>query len=126
MTVKLYHAACKCGSVRYLARVDKSTAMRCICGVCRTRGVEGLQIAYIPRDAFSLMNGADRLTEHMKDARTPHHFFCRTCGEPSFGFTTSPNGAETVTVNIACLERGDINDVAAAYTSEIQPIESLR
>ena len=100
--------------------------MRCICGHCRSRGVEGLRIAYIPRDAFSLLSGADRLTENMADARTPHHFFCRTCGEPSFGITRSPEGIETVTVNIACLERGDPSAVATRYHFDIQPIETLR
>ncbi len=126
MTIKLYHASCKCGSVRYLARVDQDMAMRCICGHCRSRGVEGLRIAYIPRDAFSLLSGADKLTENMMDARTPHHFFCRTCGEPSFGLSRSPEGVETVTVNIACLERGDIAAVSPTYTSEFQPIETPR
>ena len=126
MTIKLYHASCKCGSVRYLARVNQDMAMRCICGHCRSRGVEGLRIAYIPRDAFSLLSGADRLTENMADARTPHHFFCRTCGEPSFGISRAAEGVETVTVNIACLERGDPSAVATRYHSEIQPIENLR
>lgn len=118
MTAKLYHASCKCGSIRYLARVDTSSTVACICARCRG---QGLRVAHLSSADFTLMNGGDNLTESLRDARTPHHFFCRTCGEASFGV----NG-DTVSVNIACLERGDIDAVSHSYKSDFYPIKTLR
>lgn len=116
MTGKSYHASCKCGSVRYAVKVDASKAVPCICARCRG---QGLRVAHLPRAEFTLLTGADNLTESLNEAQTPHHFFCRTCGEASFGYF-----GETVSVNIACLERGD--PAALATSNSNEPFRKLR
>lgn len=111
MNIASFHASCKCGAVQYAVRVDPERAVPCICARCRGLG---LQVAYVPRSDFRLFTGRDNLTESMDGARTPHHFFCRTCGEASFGRV-----GETVSVNLACLGRGNtaiLPDIAPKKT----------
>ena len=96
----VFHAACLCGSVRYKVRVDARATTPCICARCRG---QGLKVAYADEADFTLMTGADDLTENLKDARTPHHFFCARCGEAVFGRT-----ANGYSVNAACLPRGSL------------------
>lgn len=104
MATEFYHASCQCGAVRYSVRADIDMAVPCICPRCRGHG---LRVAYVQSSEFRLITGGDNLTENMDAARTPHHFFCRTCGEASFGRV-----GEVVSVNVACLGRGDVGAVA--------------
>ncbi len=88
--------------MHFVVEVDPSRATPCICGRCRG---QGLRIAHGPSESFRVITGADHLTENFAEARTPHHFFCRTCGEAVFGRNRLPDGGETVSVNVVCLER---------------------
>lgn len=101
----LFHAACACGAVRYKARVDTKTATPCICARCRG---QGLKVARVGEENFSMLTGEDNLTEQIADARTPHHFFCRTCGEAVFGRVDIPGNGTIISVNVACLPRGSL------------------
>lgn len=67
-------------------------------------------MALADRATFRLLAGEDGLTEQIEGASRPHHFFCRRCGEATFGF--GPEGF--VRVNAACLERGSVDDIAVA------------
>jgi|GEM_PF-5647203 len=104
-SLRRYHGACACGSVRFSVRADASTATRCICRKCRGMG---LYSVLVTRDVFRLLTGEDALTESLHDALTPHHFFCGRCGEAAFGYPQGVDGA-VVTVNLALLERGDLS-----------------
>ena len=101
----LFHAACACGAVRYKVRVDPKSATPCICARCRG---QGLKIARVEAENFAMLTGEDNLTEQLNDARTPHHFFCRTCGEAVFGRVELPDGGALYSVNVACLPRGSL------------------
>ncbi len=101
-----YHAACLCGTVRYAVDAIPRLATPCICARCRGQGV---RMVHVNRDDFTLLVGEDMLTEQMEGARQPHHFFCRRCGEVVFGFL---GGGAQVTVNVACLGRGDVETLA--------------
>lgn len=96
----VFHAACACGSVRFRVRADTHAASPCICARCRG---QGLRVAHVAEADFTLLTGAEDLTESLNDARTPHHFFCARCGEAVFGRLGSD-----YTVNIACLPRGSL------------------
>jgi hypothetical protein len=99
--------------VHFLIAVDATRAMPCICARCRG---QGLRIAYGNADTFRLITGQENLTENFAEARTPHHFFCRTCGEAVFGRNRAPDGSETISVNITCLERSHLDALADGLT----------
>ncbi len=95
-----WHGACACGSVRFLVTTVTTTTTPCICPRCR--GTD-LRFVTADRESFRLLTGGDCLTDTLNEARSPHHFFCRRCGEPAFGHPDPTR----VTVNAALLARGD-------------------
>ncbi len=107
MRARTWHAACTCGTVRYIVDAVPRDATPCICPRCRGQSV---RMVRAERETFRLLTGEDALTEQIEGARQPHHFFCRRCGEVVFGF--GPPGL--VTVNVACLGRGDVEGIAVA------------
>lgn len=111
---RCYHAACACGAVRFRVAVDAASGVRCICPRCRGLG---LTIAHAPSDAFTLLTGAEALTESLRDAARPGHFFCGTCGEACFGFPQVARGGPVVAVSVACLRRGDPDAVVPASST---------
>jgi hypothetical protein len=49
----------------------------------------------------------DALTDYQFGKRTIHHLFCRICGVGSFSRGRGPDGAETVAINVRCLDGVD-------------------
>lgn len=109
MRSRSYHAACMCGAVRYAVDAIPRRAMPCICPHCRGQGV---RILHADPGSFKILTGEDMLTETIEGARQPHHFFCRRCGEAVFGLSLNGGEIAQVTVNIACLERGNVDSLA--------------
>ncbi len=113
--VKQYHGACACGTVRFEVTLDATSATRCICARCR--GAD-LTIAYADGADFRLIAGGDALTEPVRDATAPHHFFCGRCGEAVFGMSEiidkSAEQAARVSINVECLKRGAPEDLVTA------------
>ena len=118
MRDRTYHAACICGTVRFAVDAIPKLAMPCICPRCRG---QGLRIVHVDQTCFRLLVGEDMLTEPMDAARDPHHFFCRRCGEAVFGFVDIPNNGRRVTVNVACLNRGSVDDISVSDYDVVRP-----
>lgn len=108
MRSRSYHAACVCGTVRFAVDAIPRRAMPCICPHCRGQGIRILQA---DPESFKILAGEDMLTETIEGARKPHHFFCRRCGEAVFGIVQNQGAVGQVTVNVACLERGDVEAI---------------
>jgi hypothetical protein len=119
MRDRTFHAACRCGTVRYAVDAVPRLATPCICPRCRGQGVRNVHVE--DPDSFVLLAGEDMLTEPMDGARQPHHFFCRRCGEAVFGLVALPEGGRRVTVNAACLTRGNVEALAVPGRSSTLP-----
>jgi hypothetical protein len=115
---RTYHAACVCGTVRYAVDTIPRLATPCICPRCRG---QGLRVIHVDPSTFRILAGEDMLTEPINDARQPHHFFCRRCGEAVFGIVRLPGQQDRVSVNAACLERGRVEDLAMPEENIIRP-----
>ncbi len=104
-----FHAACLCGTVRWAVDAIPRLATPCICPRCR-----GQRVRVVPAEpgSFVLLAGEDMLTERVEGARQPHHFFCRRCGEAVFGIAVPEDQNARVSVNVACLERGNVDALA--------------
>ncbi|OTA78791.1 hypothetical protein M434DRAFT_402187 [Hypoxylon sp. CO27-5] len=81
---------CYCGSIRYVINLeDPETQARtsiCHCGNCKkfTGGEHGITTK-IPKSAFEITKGRDRIKIHEADngsGVTLHREFCGTCGGP--------------------------------------------
>lgn len=99
-----YSGGCQCGKVRYEAEVDLSNTVACNCSRC---GKIGSILTFTGEDKFTLLQGADALTQYNFNKHKIDHLFCATCGIQSFSRGTAPNGAKMVAVNARCLDGVD-------------------
>ena len=109
MTAQDYTGGCQCGAVRYRAAgVDVDNTIACNCSRC---GRLGLNLAFVPAEAFELLSGEDSLTEYQFNMHVIHHVFCKVCGVQSFARGERPDGAEMIAINARCLDGIDANEL---------------
>ena len=66
-------------------------------------------MTFAPADGFTLLSGADNLTEYRFNREVVRHLFCKTCGIESFARGVPPNGkAEMAAINVRCLDGVDL------------------
>jgi hypothetical protein len=69
-----------------------------------------LLLSFVPASAFTLTSGDDSaLTEYRFNAKKIKHLFCPTCGVQSYSRGASPDGTETVAINVRCLDGVDVS-----------------
>lgn len=97
-----HQGGCHCGAVRFQVRAPASAPVtRCNCSICTMTGFLHLIVA---AEDFTLLAGAEMLTEYRFGTRRARHLFCRRCGVKSFYHPRShPEG---VSVNVHCLDPG--------------------
>ena len=103
--VKTYTGSCHCGAIKYnvaLASVD--SAMACNCSICSRMG---WRLAFVPATEFNLLQGEEALVDYQFGHKRAHHYFCGACGVRPFGRGTMGDGAETVMINLRCVEGVD-------------------
>ena len=103
-----YTGGCHCGAVRYEVNADISHPIACNCSMCSKTGT---WLCFTPADQFTLKSGEDNLADYQFNKKNIHHLFCKTCGIRSFGRGTSPNGQETVAINVRCLDNIDLDSI---------------
>ena len=100
-----YTGGCHCGRVRYEVTTDLASVVDCNCSICQNRGALWTFAAV---DRFVLRSGADDLSDYQFGKKVIHHLFCRHCGVGSFSRGKAPSGAETIAVNVLCLDGVDV------------------
>lgn len=99
-----HRGGCHCGRVRFEVRAPAEIeVMDCNCSVCSKTGFLHL---IVPAAQFTLLTGADALTDYRFNTGTAHHLFCSVCGIKSYYVPRShPNG---FSVNARCLDEGTV------------------
>lgn len=105
MTEATYTGGCHCGLVRFEATADLDPVLACNCSICTKRG---LLLAFTKAEKFALRAGEDELVDYRFGKKIIHHLFCRCCGVESFARGVGPDGAETVALNVRCLDGIDL------------------
>jgi hypothetical protein len=100
-----YHGGCQCGAVRYDVTMELGEVISCNCSRC---GRLGSLLAFAPAQDFKLLSGEGAMTDYRFNKHVIHHLFCSTCGIQSFARGRMPDGAETVAVNVRCLDDVDV------------------
>lgn len=73
---------CHCGAVTFRFQLPSSVSMtECNCSVCSLTGYKHI---FVPQDNFTLLSGAEDLTEYKFGTGTARHLFCRHCGVKAF------------------------------------------
>ncbi|MFO1183383.1 MAG: GFA family protein [Bauldia sp.] len=96
-----HEGGCHCGAVRYRAEVAVGNAMSCNCSRCQKLG---WLLTFIPATQFTLVSGADMLTDYRFNTGNIAHLFCKKCGIESFGRGKGADGMEMVAINLRCLD----------------------
>jgi hypothetical protein len=104
--VKNYTGGCHCGQVRFDVTADVTQVLDCNCSICRKRGALW---AFVAADKFALRAGEETLTDYQFGKHTIHHLFCSQCGVGAFSRGTSPDGQDTVAVNVRCIDDMDMS-----------------
>lgn len=100
-----YTGGCHCGNVRFDVEMTIDKLLSCNCSICSKKGH---LLAFAPEAQFTLLKGADALSDYQFGQKTIHHLFCKTCGISSFGKGTMPDGTKTVAINARCLDGVDL------------------
>ncbi len=65
-------------------------------------------LRFVPSDKFTLLSGADVLTDYRFNSKVINHLFCSVCGIKSFASGTGKDGVETRAINVRCLDDVDV------------------
>lgn len=106
-----YTGGCHCGAVRYEVEADLTHTIECNCSHC---SMKGLILSFVPADQFTLLTPEAPLTEYLFNTHKIHHLFCPVCGVESFAHGKGPDGAETYSVNVRCLDGVDVTTLSPA------------
>lgn len=99
---------CHCGAVRYEVETELGQVVSCNCSICAKRGA---LLTFVPAAQFSLLSGADALTDYQFNKKIVHHLFCDTCGVGSFARGIGPGDVEMVAINVRCLDDVDLDAI---------------
>jgi hypothetical protein len=111
--VRTYQGGCHCGKVRYQITAELKGVASCNCSICSKRG---WLLTFVTGDEFTLLSGADAVTEYQFNKHKVHHLFCATCGVASFGHGVRPSdGAKTYSINARCLDGVDVSTLPVRY-----------
>lgn len=100
-----YSGSCHCGGIAFELDAEIGEAYDCNCSMCRRRG--GL-LAFFPRAALTLTTAERELGTYRFNKKHIAHHFCPACGIAPFSEGVDPaSGAETVAVNVRCLDGVD-------------------
>lgn len=111
MTQK-YQGGCHCGAVRYEIDADISHVVACNCSICAR---QGWLLAFMPVTQFTLISGADAVTDYQFGKKRIHHPFCTTCGTHAFGKGTDNEGKEVRYINVRCLDDVDVSTLSVSH-----------
>lgn len=99
-----YTGGCHCGAVRYSVDMEIKSVVSCNCSLCSKRG---WLLAFTTPEHFRLESGEDTLTTYRFNKHVVNHQFCKICGQQSFARGTDPSGAESIAINVRCLDGVD-------------------
>ena len=103
-----YTGGCHCKNVRFEVQTDEpiKDVISCNCSMCSKRGS---LLKFVPATQFTLLSGADALTDYQFNRHIIHHTFCNTCGILPFASGVGPDGVETRAINVRCLDDIDLD-----------------
>jgi|TARA_B110000263_G_C15157100_1_gene440658 hypothetical protein len=108
-----FEDGCQCSAVAYaVTDVDLDLSITCNCSRCQTMG---FVLTFAPRDSFTLLVGADNLTEYRFNTEKIQHLFCKTCGVESFGYGEMNDGAPIAMINVNCLKGVSPRDIKSQH-----------
>jgi len=101
--------SCHCGAVRFSVEGEIEQAIDCNCSHCSRKG---FLLWFVPRQALTILSGAEQLSTYTFNRHVIKRQFCAVCGCQPFGLGRMPDGTETAAINIRCLEGVELESIA--------------
>ena len=100
--IQKYEGSCHCGSVRFAIETDFPELTTCDCSICKRKNA---LMVKVHESKFTLLAGADSLTEYQFHTKTARHFFCKVCG--LYPFHRKRVTPDYFGINVHCLQGFD-------------------
>jgi len=110
--VPAYEGSCHCGAVQFRITAEITDLYRCDCSLCRMKGA---LMTTVHEDAFTLLTGADALSEYNWNTGIARHFFCAVCG--IYPFHKKRAMPDHYGVNVHCLKGFDAAGLSVRQAS---------
>lgn len=110
MTVR--EGSCHCGAVRFRIAAEITDIYRCDCSLCRMKNA---LMTTVHESTFTLLTGADVLSEYNWNTRVARHFFCSVCG--IYPFHRKRAMPDHYGVNVNCLAGFDASALEVRQAS---------
>ena len=109
--IQRYRGSCHCGGVQFDIETDFPELTTCDCSICRRKNA---LMVKVHETQFTLLSGADLLTEYRFHTLTAKHFFCSRCG--IYPFHRKRVTPDYYGVNVFCLERVELAGIPVRET----------
>lgn len=106
-----YEGSCHCGAVRFAIETEFPELTTCDRSICRRKNA---LMVKVHESKFTLIAGADSLTEYQFHTRTARHFFCKVCG--IYPFHRKRVTPDYLGINVFCLHDFDPAGIAVRAT----------
>lgn len=100
--LRTYQGSCHCGAIRFEIRTDFPELTTCDCSICRRKNA---LMVKVHESQFTLLSGAEALSEYQFHTNTARHFFCKVCG--IYPFHRKRVTPENLGINVFCLDDFD-------------------
>lgn len=105
---------CHCGTIRFDAIIDISTAAECNCSYCSKIG---LLLVFAGEEQFRQTEGHRALTDYRFNTGHIAHLFCARCGTAVFGRVPAPDERALVAINLRCVDGIDLASVKREHVN---------
>ena len=106
-----YRGSCHCGSVQFEIETDFPELTTCDCSICHRKNA---LMVKVHESKFTLLSGAESLTEYRFHTGTARHYFCKTCG--IYPFHRKRVTPDFYGINVFCLEGFDPEGIPVRAT----------
>jgi hypothetical protein len=97
--IEKHRGSCHCGAVRFEIETDFPELTTCDCSICVRKNA---LMVKVHETSFTLLSGAEALTEYQFHTKTARHFFCKVCG--IYPFHRKRVTPDYFGINVHCLE----------------------
>ena len=97
--VRRYQGSCHCGAVQFAIESDFPELTMCDCSICKRKNA---LMVKVHESQFTLLAGAEALTEYQFHTHTARHYFCKVCG--IYPFHRKRVTPDHFGINVHCLE----------------------
>lgn len=104
--------SCHCGAVRFAIETDFPELTTCDCSICKRKNA---LMVKVHESRFTLLAGAEALTEYRFHTHTARHYFCKTCG--IYPFHRKRVTPDHLGINVHCLAGFDALGLTVRATS---------